>query len=150
MPLATALHSQDSTQRLPVHGDGDEIISRRDRRCATATTEPAPPGAANRCPTECLRHESQRAAATAATTGRLTRTPQQGAERREERGVGRPFAGLAAAFATGSGKRANRRRRARSRLTGTFDESSCDKRRSRATTAPPAAASTTGTESEAL
>src|SRR5216683_6476569 len=116
MPLATALHSQDSTQRLPVHGDGDEIISRRDRRCATATTEPAPPGAANRCPTECLRHESQRAAATAATaatTGRLTRTPQQGAERREERGVGRPFAGLAAAFATGSGKRANRRRRAR-------------------------------------
>src|SRR5712664_1747109 len=148
MPLAAALHSQDSTQRLPVHGDGDEIISRRDRRCATATTEPAPPGAANRCPTECLRHESQRAAATAATTGRLTRTPQQGAERREERGVGRPFAGLAAAFATGSGERAQRRRCARGRLTGTFDESSGGKRRACATTTT--AAATTGTESEAL
>src|SRR3989442_1465531 len=53
MPLAAALHSQDSTQRLPVHGDGDEIISRRDGRCATEATEPAPPAAtADRCATK--------------------------------------------------------------------------------------------------
>src|SRR5437867_4748261 len=114
MPLAAALHSQDSTQRLAVHGDGDEIISRRDRRCATEAppTEPAPP-TANRCPTEGLRHESQRAAPTTAATGRLTGTPQQVAERREERSVGCALAGLAAAFATPPrrGQRAYRRRR---------------------------------------
>src|SRR5712691_7920390 len=133
MPLAAALHSQDSTQRLAVHGDGDEIISRRDGRCATEATEPAPPAAtADRCATEGLRHESQRAEATTPAASRLTGTPQQVAERREERGVGRAFAGLAAAFAAspGCGQRAHRRRRARRRLTGTFDESSGGKRRS--------------------
>src|SRR3989442_8768214 len=138
MPLAAALHSQDSTQRLPVHGDGDEIISRRDGRCATEATEPAPPAAtADRCATEGLRHESQRAAATTAATGRLTGTPQQVAERREERRVGCALAGLAAAFATPPrrGQRAYRRRRARGRLTGTFDESSAGQRRSSTPTA---------------
>src|SRR2546426_7629727 len=155
MPLAAALHSQDSPQRLPVHGDGDEIISRRDGRGATEAppTEPAPP-TGNRCPTEGLRHESQRAEATTAppAAGGLTGTPQQVTERREERGVGRPFAGLAAAFATppGRGQRADRRRRARGRLTGTFHESSGDKRGSGVTTAAAATSASTGTESEAL
>src|SRR5438093_5397251 len=84
MPRAAALHSQDSTQRLAVHGDGDEIISRRDRRCATEAppTEPAPP-TANRCPTEGPRHESQRAAPTTAPPGRPTGPPHQVAGRPE-------------------------------------------------------------------
>src|SRR5437879_7713488 len=130
MPLAAALHSQDSTQRLPVHGDGDEIISRRDGRGATEAppTEPAP-STGNRCPTEGLRHESQRAEATTAppAASGLTGTPQQVTERREERGVGRPFAGLADAFATPprSGQRADRRWGERGRLHctvhGSFD-----------------------------
>src|SRR5438034_2836984 len=149
MPLAlTSLHAQDATQGLAVDSDGDEIVAGRDRR-GTATKS-AKAATTRGCSAKRLRDESQRSKSTASsTTASLSGTPQQVAQLREERRIGRCIARLTAAFTPGGRQCGASRRGARGRFTGTLVEPSRSvERRSAATTTT--AASTASAKSKAL
>src|SRR6266550_6161886 len=137
--LAATFDSQDAAQGLSIDSNRDEIVAGRDLvRNATESAKAATTGG---CSAKRLRDESQRAKSTASsTTASLSGTPQQRAQLREERRIGRGIARLTAAFTPGSRQRSTGGRGARCRLTGPLVESAG---RSEGRSAPPTTATST-------